>query len=487
MVTVRGWLAVLLSTLAVGGAAAFGGGFDPGPGAAAGGGGVTVGDAVSGGTSPCILYTDSTGDVQCDTAQFQLATDGNTYNTVVLEGPDATSAGNLIISRSDDTQSSQMMFWTNFPAAASGADPVYGLQHRADETFWIKRNDGASDFAMLTFDTASKATFSGALSGTSSQFTGQMLFSGVTTDVSTGTDEDLTLAPNGTGAVVVSAANLGVGELLYGSGASTCDSVGTAGNLCIQDANGTVVTTGGTAAQVALAVKVPDVSAAADPPGITTLYSASSSAWLGIGANGSATASTVLPLIQTRAMGTAAGTGGLLFVGGMESGGDTTSATWPVVGVDGRREAGTPTSASGSAITGKPLFGVHNNNTKVFAINVNGGLGLRHISPTALSGDVDNYAGCTTTPICRIDGGASSRNVTGIVPGYNSAYESSQSELFYVCAIGANDLVLKHDVTSTAANRFTFNAGTDRTVLAGSCFPLIYDRTTQRWRAANGT
>jgi hypothetical protein len=172
----------------------------------------------------------------------------------------------------------------------------------------------------------------------------------------------------------------------------------------------------------------------------------------------------------------------------VDSGGDSTSATQAAIALNGRREAGTPTSLSASAITAKPILNVNNNGTKLFAVNVNGGLGLRHISPTALSGTVNNYSGCTTTPICRIDGGAADRDVTGIVPGYNSAYEAAQSELFFVCNIGTtNNLVLKHEnAGSSAANRFTFNATTDRNILPRSCRTLIYDRTSQLWRSATG-
>lgn len=135
-------------------------------GESAGGGGMTVGNAVSGGTHPCVLFTDASGLLACSTAQFQFATDGSTYNTLVIEGPDATSAANMVLSRSADTESAALLFWTGFPGAASAGNPVYGLQHRTDETFWIKRNDGSSDYAMLSFATTGNATFSNALTVT---------------------------------------------------------------------------------------------------------------------------------------------------------------------------------------------------------------------------------------------------------------------------------------------------------------------------------
>ena len=44
-------------------------------------------------------------------------------------------------------------------------------------------------------------TLTGALSGTSSNFTGQMVFDGVTTDITTGTNQRLAIAPNGAGTI----------------------------------------------------------------------------------------------------------------------------------------------------------------------------------------------------------------------------------------------------------------------------------------------
>ena len=245
MVTVRGWLAVLLSTLAVGGAAAFGGGFDPGPGAAAGGG-VTVGDAVSGGTANRVVVSDAAGDVatpdllRVDLSNARLGI--NTTPTTALDvlGDNifhhATGGSpSTIISRTAATDSSGLLFWTNFPNAVSGADPVYGLQHRPDETFWIKRNDGASDFAMLTFDTASKATFSGAVEMQSTLDIRGNISNGGSATCFTG----VTGAPCFTENIVAIAPSSGPLSLLYTRNAGTDAQTGVA---FVDSAN---VTTGG--------------------------------------------------------------------------------------------------------------------------------------------------------------------------------------------------------------------------------------------------
>jgi len=280
----------------------------------------------------------------------------------------------------------------------------------------------------------------------------------------------------------VNAGNLAVRGEISGGGASACDGVGTTGAACVKSSTGLVVSTGATASQAPLTVKAPAVSASPDV-GLVQVFGETSNAWMTL-MNGVYTTGQVGPTIFARAIGQWTG---INIIGGTEAASDTASAAYAAVTLDARREAGTPTSPSGSAITARPTHAFTNLGTKLVSFNVNGAIGQRHISPTALSGDVDNYAGCTTTGICRIDGGASSRNITGIVPTFNSAWDSSMSEFMTVCAVGSNNLVLKHDVTSTTTNRFTFNGGTDRTILAGSCMPLLYDRTSQRWRAANGT
>jgi hypothetical protein len=98
------------------------------------------------------------------------------------------------------------------------------------------------------------------------------------------------------------------------------------------------------------------------------------------------------------------------------------------------------------------------------------------ISPTALSGDVDNYdpTGNSTASVIRIDGGAANRNITGLVGG-------SDGKIKVILNIGAtNNLVLKNDTTSTAGNRFLF--GADITLTPDQGGTLWYDSTDSRWK-----
>lgn len=99
------------------------------------------------------------------------------------------------------------------------------------------------------------------------------------------------------------------------------------------------------------------------------------------------------------------------------------------------------------------------------------------ISPPALAGAVDNYnpTGLSTATILRIDGGAASRNITGLAGG-------SDGLVKVLINVGASDnLVLKNETTSTAVNRFLFGADVTLTPSQGAI--LCYDATSTRWRA----
>ena len=148
-------------------------------------------------------------------------------------------------------------------------------------------------------------------------------------------------------------------------------------------------------------------------------------------------------------------------------------------------------TATGAGLIGalgtKPLEAFYNYGTKVRQVDADGvhnfykAIAVNAYSPASLSGNVDDYAGCTpdnsTTGggLCRIDGGASSRNITGLTGG-------KDGEMRTLCAVGANPLVLKHQTTSTAVNQFKFSGGTDRTIAVDECRSILYDASTQRWR-----
>jgi len=98
------------------------------------------------------------------------------------------------------------------------------------------------------------------------------------------------------------------------------------------------------------------------------------------------------------------------------------------------------------------------------------------ISPAQIvaNTDEDNPAGLSTATVLRLSTDAS-RNLTGIVGG-------TDGRLLNICNIGAFNLVLKHDVTSTAANRFYCPGSADFTLTPNSTATLLYDSTSSRWR-----
>lgn len=114
------------------------------------------------------------------------------------------------------------------------------------------------------------------------------------------------------------------------------------------------------------------------------------------------------------------------------------------------------------------------NNLEADLLSLNG-----VITPTALSGNVNNYAPTNGDKNIRwrLDGGAASRDITGIGGGSDGAIRVIRN-------IGSNNLVLKHASTSsTAANRFALPSSTDVTIAPGGTYGLLYDGTLERWVA----
>jgi hypothetical protein len=70
------------------------------------------------------------------------------------------------------------------------------------------------------------------------------------------------------------------------------------------------------------------------------------------------------------------------------------------------------------------------------------------------------------------------RNLTGLTGG-------AAGRIILLHNVGSNALVLKNDVTSTAANRFLLSA--DVSLTANQSALLQYDGTTSRWRMIGGT
>lgn len=103
------------------------------------------------------------------------------------------------------------------------------------------------------------------------------------------------------------------------------------------------------------------------------------------------------------------------------------------------------------------------------------------LTPAQITANQDNYAptGIGAASVLRLSTDAS-RNITGI-----SAPSPEYARRLIVQNIGSFNVVLKDDVTSTAANRFQLTA--DVTLTPMQHVELIYDTTLDRWVLIGGT
>jgi len=101
------------------------------------------------------------------------------------------------------------------------------------------------------------------------------------------------------------------------------------------------------------------------------------------------------------------------------------------------------------------------------------------ITPTQITSNQDNYSptGFSTATIIRLSSDAS-RNITGLAAG-------TDGDMLILMNVGTNPIVLKHDVTSTAANRFYCPNDEDLTLPKNSFCFAFYDGTSSRWRVAD--
>lgn len=127
-----------------------------------------------------------------------------------------------------------------------------------------------------------------------------------------------------------------------------------------------------------------------------------------------------------------------------------------------------------------------------YAINVLSGLsalggGIAFpgvITPDQIVANQNNYAptGLDGAFCLRLSTDAS-RNITGML-----APPPAAGRLVLVVNVGANDVVLKHENASSAAeNRFNFSGSTDVTLTALSTLLVYYDSTVERWIALGGS
>jgi len=98
------------------------------------------------------------------------------------------------------------------------------------------------------------------------------------------------------------------------------------------------------------------------------------------------------------------------------------------------------------------------------------------ISPTQLAANTNDWAptNFATTYVVRATTDAA-RDLTGIAGG-------AAGRQILLANVGGFDLVLKHDVTSTAANRFYLPNSADLTLSPNDAVTLWYDTTSSRWR-----
>lgn len=104
------------------------------------------------------------------------------------------------------------------------------------------------------------------------------------------------------------------------------------------------------------------------------------------------------------------------------------------------------------------------------------------ISPSAITGSVDNYAPTSLADAIAIRQDLSAAaTLTGLTGG-------ASGRLLILTNIHASlRLTLAHDVTSTAANRFTLPGAVSYFLDPGQSVLLRYDATSSRWRVVAGT
>ena len=98
-------------------------------------------------------------------------------------------------------------------------------------------------------------------------------------------------------------------------------------------------------------------------------------------------------------------------------------------------------------------------------------------SPAQITANQDNYNPGGSSYFQRWSSDAS-RDVTGLT--FTAAQVDGQTHV--IVNVGAQNIVLKEQVTSTAANQFLNSTGADITLEPKKAADVIYDATTARWR-----
>ncbi len=98
-------------------------------------------------------------------------------------------------------------------------------------------------------------------------------------------------------------------------------------------------------------------------------------------------------------------------------------------------------------------------------------------SPAQITSNQDNYNPGGSSYFQRWNTDAS-RNITGMT--FSAAQVDGQAHV--IVNVGTQDIVLKHQTTSTAANQFLNSTGADITLTANQAADAWYDGTSVRWR-----
>ena len=99
------------------------------------------------------------------------------------------------------------------------------------------------------------------------------------------------------------------------------------------------------------------------------------------------------------------------------------------------------------------------------------------ITPAQITANQNDYAptGIATATVLRLTSDAAGRQITGI------AASQVEGRILVLRNVGAFNITLVHDATSTAANRFTLNNAANMQLVPGAAIALMYDGTVSRW------
>lgn len=100
------------------------------------------------------------------------------------------------------------------------------------------------------------------------------------------------------------------------------------------------------------------------------------------------------------------------------------------------------------------------------------------VTPAQITSNQDNYNPGGKSAYYQRWSSDASRNITGLT--FTAAKYDGQTHL--IVNVGSQNIVLVHDATSTAANRFLNSTGADITLSPNQAAEIIYDATVTRWR-----